>query len=654
MRATRRALWATGLVAAVLAISLAAAPGDLDPTFEFDGKLTTEFTGWARGIAIDSQDRIVITGFTEDPLERVSYVPQRDFLTARFHASGISLDLGFGNGHSRLGTAISDFSSGFFGDPDFATAVAIDAAGRTVVAGSSEHNHLCTDPPCGWNQNFALARYTVQGIPDATFGTTGTGEVTFDFGDDTTVARATAVLIDSVGRIVVAGYVLDDGDFDFAIARLLPNGDLDSSFNEDGRILVGFGVNEYLYAATIDSQGRIIAIGIGRGIAVVRLTSSGQLDSTFAGDGKMEADYGRSINMATGVVTDELDRIVVGGWTADYADGNVTPLSGVDSFGNVVFNQSANFALTRFLEDGTLDSSFGNGGRTFLDFNDRDDIAHAMTVDAAGRLILVGSSFDLDTREDVAVARFTSSGQPDLTFGLGGKVTTRFSFFDVALGVATDSRGRIVVTGSTWQQGADQSHIILARYDNGGVTMARTTELVGMFGDDGIIANPGITEALTAKLTTAEKFIDSGDIKTAGNVLGAFVSQVESQAGKQIPTSAVLDGVRFDPAAVLIGQALGLVDDLNTLVQVPLFGYVTDSAGNGVEGAAISVVDSTGKTAISGATDAAGFYYFVGTGALKIGAQYSVRVTSASSAAVTPLAFTWKNSKLTMAPIVLN
>src|SRR5262249_22093448 len=148
----------------------------------------------------------------------------------------------------------------FGGDKfDVADAVAVDALGRTLVVGSVRFSGTDTD--------FAVLRLNPDGTPDTTFGPNHDGKVTiaFDLGGNR-VDVAHAVAIDRQGRIVVAGEAATADGSDFAVARLIADGTLDNSFSGDGRRTIDFGgpANSSQDRATgliIDGQGRIVLAG---------------------------------------------------------------------------------------------------------------------------------------------------------------------------------------------------------------------------------------------------------------------------------------------------------------------------------------------------------------------------------------------------------
>ncbi len=77
-------------------------------------------------------------------------------------------------------------------------------------------------------------------------------------------------------------------------------------------------------------------------------------------------------------------------------------------------------------------------------------------------------------------------------------------------------------------------------------SIASMEDLVGRFVSTGLIANRGLAKSLTAKLRAAEASQSRGDQAAAANELGAFVNEVNAQAGK---------GVAPVAAAVLLRDA---------------------------------------------------------------------------------------------------
>jgi uncharacterized delta-60 repeat protein len=210
--------------------------GNLDSSFSGDGKVTTEFAGStyaiANAVAIDASDKIVVAGI-------VVVNGKGRFGLARYTASG-NLDTLF----SSDGKVITDFGADVYAS---ARAVAIDASGKIVVAGSA-------------GGQFALARYNPDGSLDATFSSDG--KATTSFGANIPV-DARAVAIGAGGKIVVAGEATVNDRYQFALARYNPDGSLDTTFSSDGKLQTSFipGGGAQAQAVAIDASGRIVAGG---------------------------------------------------------------------------------------------------------------------------------------------------------------------------------------------------------------------------------------------------------------------------------------------------------------------------------------------------------------------------------------------------------
>src|SRR5436190_21374051 len=78
--------------------------------------------------------------------------------------------------------------------------------------------------------------------------------------------------------------------------------------------------------------------------------------------------------------------------------------------------------------DGDLDPTFGTEGKVLTDFDHSTDIAYAVAIQADGKLVVVGTTYqDNDfSGEDFAVARYNPYGTLDKTFGAGGKVQSDY------------------------------------------------------------------------------------------------------------------------------------------------------------------------------------------------------------------------------------
>src|SRR5262249_24701082 len=117
--------------------------------------------------------------------------------------------------------------------------------------------------------------------------------------------------------------------------------------------------------------------------------------------------------------------------------------------GNAPVSTGVNdFALARYNADGSLDTTFGTGGKVTTDFGGGHASADAVAVQNDGKIVAAGHAYSAQTNWDFALTRYNSDGHPDTSFGSGGKVTTDFSAGDDhANAVILQSDGKIVVAG---------------------------------------------------------------------------------------------------------------------------------------------------------------------------------------------------------------
>jgi hypothetical protein len=162
------------------------------------------------------------------------------------------------------------------------------------------------------------------------------------------------------------------------------------------------------------------------------------------------------------------------------ADGKVVVAGSIISEFEGDFHINTDFALARYNADGSLDSSFGTGGRVTTDFGDyfptQDfgsyDQANALALQADGRIVVGGFSSDnfLDI-VDFSLARYNTDGSLDSSFDGDGRVTTDFAGFrDEARALALQADGKIVAAGfaDDFNDSSTISAFALARYNTDG------------------------------------------------------------------------------------------------------------------------------------------------------------------------------------------
>jgi uncharacterized delta-60 repeat protein len=345
-----------------------------------------------------------------------------------------TLDASFGNG----GTVTTDFA----GASDGAAAVAIQPDGKIVAAGTTV---------VGFDTEFALARYNSNGTLDASFG--AGGRVATAFGGRFEHATSVAIGID--GKIVVAGGSVVGLFNDFALARYNADGTLDAGFGTGGKVLTGFGVSAQAYSVAVQPDGKIVVAGEANidgnfDFELVRYNTDGTLDNSFGAGGKVSTDFGLFEQGYSYALAYSL---------ALQPDGKIV-LAGEATFGT--FNAQADFALARYNSDGTLDTSFGIGGKVTTNVGGGRDFVSSVAVQPDGKIVAGGFA-----RFNFALARYTPSGALDASFGTGGEVTTDIGgLTDWVNTIALEPDGKIIAVGLTFINGSFQP--ALAQYNPSG------------------------------------------------------------------------------------------------------------------------------------------------------------------------------------------
>jgi len=326
----------------------------------------------AYAVAIDASGRIVVAGYA---YVSISEGDRYRFALARYDSEGRP-DNSFGSS----GQVITTFPSSTDAS---AEAIAIDASGRIVVAGSAWFED---------NYRFALARYRSNGSLDTAFDTDGKVLTTFPSSRD---AGANAIAITAGGKIVVAGYAMvdPDGKNRFALARYHSNGSLDITFDTDGKVLTTFpnSTDQVAEDLAIDANGRIVVAGLAcvggsctqngsRQFALARYHGYGSLDKSFDGDGRALTNFSGADEGASAIAIGASGRIVAAGWA-------------------LVGGSNRQIALARYnSSNGSLDNYFGAGGKVLTNFPaSKAEAAEALAIDASGRIVVAGwAEPDLD------------------------------------------------------------------------------------------------------------------------------------------------------------------------------------------------------------------------------------------------------------------
>jgi uncharacterized delta-60 repeat protein len=373
------------------------ADGALDDSFDFDGRVTIDFDSHddtCSAVTAQADGKVLLAGRSEDVV-----IGNSDFAIARLDGDG-SLDPTFGAG---TGKVLIPFDVGGT-DDDIGTAIAIQPDGKILVAGWAD-----TDTN---GDDFALVRLLPDGTRDTTFNSTGRVTVGFDFADSTNrIDQADAIMIEPDERILLGGLAeASPGGFDFALVRLLPNGQLDSDFSADGRATIAFDLgdsrNDVTYESILQRDGKIVMAGTadtGSGgpnldVAIGRLLPDGSPDPAFGIGGKVVVPFDLTTNggdFALGVVEDGADRLVLGGVGTYDANSNFHPVA------------------LRLLGNGDLDPAFGMFGKKTFDFGATSELFTGVALQGT-QIIAAGLALNAPDGDNV-VARLAV----DLVFADG-------------------------------------------------------------------------------------------------------------------------------------------------------------------------------------------------------------------------------------------
>ncbi|MDZ8023623.1 MAG: DUF4347 domain-containing protein [Nostoc sp. DedQUE11] len=402
------------------------APGNLDTTFGAGGQVNTLFGygGSAYSVAIQSDGKILAVGYSymiHDGLNAP------DFALIRYNPDG-SLDNSFGNG-GIVTTHVGSAS-------DAGYSVTLQSDGKIVVAGYTWDNSQSNQP------DFALARYNTNGSLDTSFG--NGGKVITNLGQD----LGYKVLVQPDGKTILVGSI---GNGDRVLVRYNTDGSIDTSFGNSGKVN---GTNGN--TAVILSDGKIIVAGAAISdpnsysasgplidFALARYHSNGSLDTSFGNNGRVLTPIGTSLDTANSIAIQADGKIVVAGYAWSVWNGS---------------NQE-DFAIARYNSDGSLDTSFGNGGKIIAPLSiSNNDRATSLTIQSNGKIVVAGYIQNGNNRDTVLLA-YNPDGTLDSSFGTGGQVITPIkSNYEGSNVVATQSDGNIVVVGN------DNGYFAVARY----------------------------------------------------------------------------------------------------------------------------------------------------------------------------------------------
>lgn len=337
--------------------------GAMDGSFDGDGKLVIGLEKFgACDFEVQKDGKIVVAGATA-----------RDNYTLVRYLSNGALDPTFGE------NGIATFSMGY----DFqiwCKDMALQPDQKIIMFGSeitAMSNHT----------DFFVARFNTDGTPDETFVAHGFNIIDKSYFPGSQFNYGWGIALQPDGKIILAGGMQDyEGDSQISLARLNPDGSLDASFGANGHGTVTEPLPGYFMhnnSVTLQLDGKILVAGTAsdwgenRNLVLARFNSNGTMDSSF------------------GIVTANLGEEEEGKAILVQKDGRIILV------GSISNGTDSRFLLARYNADGSLDSSFGSGGKLISDITLASDCPEGAALQVDGKLLAIGVS-----GSDLALARY--------------------------------------------------------------------------------------------------------------------------------------------------------------------------------------------------------------------------------------------------------
>jgi len=403
--------------------------GSLDPTFNSTGKLTTDngFLDLYTDVVVQPDGKIIATGMYYDMIYSAS------IQVARFMPDG-SYDPTFGE------NGLFTFHKNYETD---AYACYLKEDGSILVAG------ITTDEFGAFAM--IVLQIDEQGNLDTGFGDSGMTYLDLGPGEDI----AYDITTDASGRILVAGFSVNANFLNApVIIRLTPGGMPDPSFGVDGVATIPVTESDNDFSSVcVQQDGRIIASGhISNGLSwfsllIAGYDSTGVLDPSFGTEGIVNMNLNNVDDEFFGMSLTSDDEIILSGFTT---------IPGTIDY---------HMLLMKFSADGQPDASFGEQGKVIFGENPYN-VGNDLVLQTDGRILVAGTSGQkMPGNNDWAIWRFLEDGSPDESFGTNGFITTEFSGeADEALGIAL-FENKIILAGKA-RNGSQNFNFAVARYVN--------------------------------------------------------------------------------------------------------------------------------------------------------------------------------------------
>lgn len=442
--------------------------------------------------------------------------------------------------------------------------IRIQPDGKSVVFGFSATGSL-------FERRTSVTRFNTDGTPDTDFGINGT------------------CLVPNFPSQGLEGHILPDGSLlaastgfypnTIAFTKISSNGVVDSSFGVNGIVANYQASNANLRSTFLLPDGKIIAIANyfpgsepNPGTFVGRYLANGEPDITFGDSGisVIEPASGQLINAILGGGIQPDGKIMVTGrvgqqttaanddWLLIRLNADGTLDQGFGTNGKVVISLGSNFSegchdvlflpdgkflgggyarkspgfhftVARFNNDGTLDATFGLGGKSQIGMNCCYSSIQDMEMQADGKIVACGYSSEDNEVNNFAIARFKANGAIDQTFGSSGKVILKFEpdTSQFATTIAIQSDNKILVSGYNSKPDEYEGVGVIVRLNPGEVIVNTLTPENAGVAELQLMPNPVTGNTFELKYTLATTSPVTIDLY---NLTGSKISTIFEKA----------------------------------------------------------------------------------------------------------------------------
>jgi uncharacterized delta-60 repeat protein len=353
-----------------------------------------------------------------------------------------------------------------------------EQGGKIVIAGT-----------CGFYPYLdCISRFLADGSRDLSFNGGNVVERPLVYSRPTDVQGIGAIAIDGTGIVTAGACYVRANITDYCLGRYLDDGSIDSSFGTQGVMTARVSAGNHFVSAIEVRDGKITIAGscnsssdstaIPYSFCLARLNAAGALDSGFGVNGVVLTSFPNQ-NSFVKVLDIDAGALTVGGNCYVNADGRIclaryssagvldpsyangvvasppagypsaavvtgfSDASGLYVAGACGTDAAAAMCVARFSSAGQLDTTFGNAGYLTADLarSGISEAANAVVVTYDQKYVAGGTCARVDRSSNACLLRYNRDGALDLTFGSGGSVTSQ-------IGLGSSSIASLVATGT--------------------------------------------------------------------------------------------------------------------------------------------------------------------------------------------------------------